>query len=121
MATQITGQHINNQVDTVVGTLRSKMPDFLMYKRKRNVHTLCSIVIKTADGGNTYGQNKDQRINSDSSAGGGNTGRDDDRTTSRQMKKYKDGVCAAAAVLFAFAAAFVSDNGSLQDGCESAE
>ncbi len=28
MATQITGQHINNQVDTVVGTLRSKMPDF---------------------------------------------------------------------------------------------
>ena len=51
MATQITGQHINNQVDTV----------FLMYKRKRNVHTLCSIVIKTADGGNTYGQNKDQR------------------------------------------------------------
>ena len=34
---------------------------FLMYKRKRNVHTLCSIVIKTADGGNTYGQNKDQR------------------------------------------------------------
>ncbi|EDK23094.1 hypothetical protein RUMTOR_02733 [[Ruminococcus] torques ATCC 27756] len=33
----------------------------MMYKRKRNVHTLCSIVIKTADGGNTYGQNKDQR------------------------------------------------------------
>ena len=47
-------------------------------------------------------------------------GADDDRTTSRQMKKSRR-MCAAAAVLFCIRCGVCSDNGGLQDGCESAE